>query len=314
MANSHEVAAGPKTIHWGYFDGTLDPIYEIASEDTITLKTVSGGPGDLPEDKLLEIMPEHHAILASCTKGVGGHILTGPIAIQDAKPGDMLEVHIKDIRLHYNWGYNRMRPLSGTIPEDFPNYHMTMIPLDTERMMAQLPWGTELPLDPFFGVMGTAPPPEWGPQPSTIPRAFGGNLDIKALSKGATLFLPVFVDGGLFSAGDGHGCQGDGEVNGTAIETGLIGTFEIHLHKHQEISMPRAETETHYIAIGIDPSLDAAAKQALREMIAFICDRTNLSREEAYTLCSLAADVHVSQTVNVHKGIHVMLPKSALHG
>ena len=122
------------------------------------------------------------------------------------------------------------------------------------------------------------------------------------------------MEGGNFSVGDGHGCQGDGEVDGTAIETGLIGTFEIHLHKQQKIAMPRAETETHHITIGINPSLDAAAKQALREMIAFICDRTNLSREEAYTLCSLAADMRVSQTVNVHKGIHVMLPKSALHG
>ena len=311
---SHEVAATPDTVHWGYFDGTLTPIYEIASGDTITLKTVSGGSSDLPEKKSFEIIPEHLAILKNCTKGASGHILTGPIAIQGAKPGDMLEVRIKDIQLHYNWGFNRMRPLSGTLPEDFPNYHMTMIPLDGEHMKAHLPWGTELPLDPFFGVMGTAPPKEWGRQPSTIPRAFGGNLDIKALSKGATLFLPVFVEGGNFSVGDGHGCQGDGEVDGTAIETGLIGTFEIHLHEQQKIAMPRAETETHHITIGINPSLDAAAKQALREMIAFICDRTNLSREEAYTLCSLAADMRVSQTVNVHKGIHVMLPKSALHG
>ena len=311
---SHEVAATPDTVHWGYFDGTLNPIYEIASGDTITLKTVSGGFSDLPENKSFEIIPEHLAILKNCTKGASGHILTGPIAIQGAKPGDMLEVRIKDIQLHYNWGFNRMRPLSGTPPEDFPNYHMTMIPLDGERMKARLPWGSELPLDPFFGVMGTAPPEEWGRQTSTIPRAFGGNLDIKALSKGATLFLPVFVDGGNFSVGDGHGCQGDGEVDGTAIETGLIGTFEIHLHEQQKIAMPRAETETHHITIGINPSLDAAAKQALREMIAFICDRTNLSREEAYTLCSLAADMRVSQTVNVHKGIHVMLPKSALHG
>ncbi|HAA93023.1 MAG: amidase [Rhodospirillaceae bacterium] len=314
MPKTHEIAPTPETVHWGYFDGTLQPIHEIASGDRLILKTVSGGPGDLPDDPELEVLPALRDIHEQCKKGAGGHILTGPVAIKDAKPGDMLEVQIADIELHYNWGFNRMRPLSGTLPEDFPDYHMTMIPLNAEDMTASLPWGTDLPLDPFFGVMGTAPPPEWGRQPSTIPRAFGGNLDIKALSKGATLFLPVFVDGAMFSAGDGHGCQGDGEVDGTAIETGLIGTFDIHLHKNKEIAMPRAETETHYISIGIDPSLDAAAKQALREMIAFICGSSNLSPEEAYTLCSLAADMHVSQTVNVHKGIHVMLPKSALHG
>lgn len=314
MAETHEIAASPETVHWGYFDGTLEPIHEIASGDTLILKTISGGPGDIPDDPALDDVPALGAVHAECEKGGGGHILTGPVAVKDARPGDMLEVRIKDIALHYNWGFNRMRPLSGTLPEDFPKYHMTFIPLDADRMTAALPWGTELPLDPFFGVMGTAPPPEWGRQPSTIPRAFGGNLDIKALSKGATLFLPVFVDGGLFSAGDGHGCQGDGEVDGTAIETGLIGTFEIRLHKNRPLAMPRAETDTHYISIGIDPSLDAAAKQALREMIAFICENSNLSAEEAYTLCSLAADMHVSQTVNVHKGIHVMLPKSALHG
>ena len=310
----HEIAAGPDTVHCGFFDGTMEPIHEIASGDTIILHTVSGAAEVLPDDPDLEVLAEHRAIHAANPNVTKGHLLTGPIAVNGATPGDILEVRIKDIQLHYNWGWNRIRPLAGTLPEDFPTLRITHIPLDAERMTAKLPWGTELPLQPFFGVMGTAPPPDWGRQPSTIPRAFGGNLDIKSLGKGAVLYLPVFVDGALFSAGDGHGMQGDGEVNGTAIETGLIGTFEILLHKGQSLSMPRAETESHYIAIGIDPSLDAAAKQALRAMIAFICERSNLSPEEAYTLCSIAADMHVSQTVNVHKGIHIMLPKSALHG
>ena len=181
-------------------------------------------------------------------------------------------------------------------------------------MTGRMPWGVDLPLAPFFGVMGVAPPPEWGRITSIIPRAHGGNLDIKALGAGATLYLPVFNDGALFSAGDGHAVQGDGEVDGTAIETCLSGTFQLILHKNAGISMPRAETATHYLTTGIDPSLDAAAKQALREMINLIQEKANLSREEAYMLCSLAGDMHVSQTVNVHKGIHVMLAKSALHG
>jgi acetamidase/formamidase len=311
---THELNAGPDTVHWGFFDGTLEPRLEIASGDTVVLRTVSGGPDIVPDDPSFEVLDAHRAIHATDPKNTRGHIMTGPVAVEGAEPGDMLEVRIDNIDLAYNWGWNRIRPLAGTLPEDFPTRKVTHIPLDAERMTGRLPWGVDLPLAPFFGVMGTAPPPEWGRIPSTVPRAFGGNLDIKALGAGATLFLPVFVEGGLFSAGDGHAVQGDGEVDGTAIETGLVGTFTLTLHKGESIAMPRAETETHYISIGIDPSLDAAAKQALREMIGFICTRTNLSREDAYMLCSLAADLHVSQTVNQHQGIHAMLPKAALHG
>lgn len=314
MARCHKFVPSPSTVHWGYFDGSLTSIGEIDSGDTLIIETVSGGPSDLPDDNNLEVSPVHHDIHSKCQRDGGGHILTGPISIKNAKPSDVLEVKIKDIELNFNWGYNRIRPLSGTLPEDFPHYQLTTIPIDTEKMTATLPWGTELQLDPFFGVMGTAPPREWGRQPSTVPRAFGGNLDIKLLTKGATIFLPVFVEGGLFSVGDGHGCQGDGEANGTAIETGLRGTFEIFIHRDMNLSMPRVETATHFISIGIDPSLDNAAKQALREMIRFICDNSNLSKEEAYTLCSLAADMRVSQTVNIHKGIHLMIPKSVIRG
>ena len=200
------------------------------------------------------------------------------------------------------------------LPEDFPTLTLNHLRLDREKMVGQMPWGVELPLSPFFGVMGVAPPTEWGRITSIIPRAHGGNLDIKALGAGTTLYLPVFNDGALFSAGDGHAVQGDGEVNGTAIETCLSGTFQLILHKNTPIAMPRAENETDYFTIGIDPSIDNAAKQALREMIALIHEKTNLSKEDAYMLCSLAADLRISQTVNVHKGVHVMLKKSALHG
>jgi acetamidase/formamidase len=173
-----------------------------------------------------------------------------------------------------------------------------------------MPWGMELPLAPFFGVMGTAPPAHWGRVSSLIPRAFGGNIDNKELGAGATLYLPVFVEGALFSCGDGHGAQGDGEVCITAIETALEGTFEFHLREDLSFAMPRAETRTHHITMGIDPDLDICAKDALREMIGLITERTKLSREEAYMLCSLAADLRVTQTVNGNKGIHCMLPKT----
>ena len=313
MANSLTINASPETVHWAFFDAALSPVATIDSGDTLTLNTVSGGPDILP-DNSFEILPEHLEIHDNVTPGGAGHIMTGPVAIRGATPGDMLEVRILDVSLRTDWGWNRIRPLSGTLPEDFPTLTLNHLRLDREKMVGQMPWGVELPLSPFFGVMGVAPPPEWGRITSIIPRAHGGNLDIKALGAGTTLYLPVFNDGALFSAGDGHAVQGDGEVNGTAIETCLSGTFQLILHKNTPIAMPRAENETDYFTIGIDPSLDNAAKQALREMIALIHEKTNLSKEDAYMLCSLAADLRISQTVNVHKGVHVMLKKSALHG
>ena len=313
MPVSHEIAASPETVHWGIFDAALPPVLEVDSGDTVTLHTVSGGPDIMPAEGF-DILPEHPIIHAKVEAAQAGHIMTGPVAVRGARPGDMLEIRILDVSLRQNWGWNRIRPLAGTLPEDFPELTLTHIPLDRDRMTGRMPWGVDLPLSPFFGVMGVAPPREWGRITSIIPRAHGGNLDIKALGAGATLYLPVFNDGALFSAGDGHAVQGDGEVDGTAIETCLSGTFQLVLHKGSAIAMPRAETATHYMTTGIDPSLDAAAKQALREMIVLIQEKANLSREEAYMLCSLAADLHVSQTVNVHKGIHVMLAKSALHG
>ena len=175
--------------------------------------------------------------------------------------------------------------------------------------MARLPWGKTLALRPFFGVMGTAPPPAWGRVTSLVPRAFGGNLDNKELVAGTTLYLPVFVAGGLFSCGDGHGAQGDGEVCVTAIETALQGTFEFIVRKDLSLASPRAETPTHYITMGIDPDLDRCVEIALRDMISLIGETSRMSREDAYSLCSLAADLRVTQTVNGNKGIHCMLAK-----
>jgi acetamidase/formamidase len=176
-----------------------------------------------------------------------------------------------------------------------------------------LPWGLELKLAPFFGVMGVAPPPGWGRITSLVPQACGGNLDNKELGAGATLYLPVFVEGAMFSCGDGHGVQGDGEVCVTAIETALQGTFAFVVRNDLRFTYPRAETATHYITMGMDPDLDQCAVIALRDMIVLLGEQANLSREDAYTLCSLAADLRVTQTVNGSKGIHAMIDKSVVH-
>jgi acetamidase/formamidase len=205
-----------------------------------------------------------------------------------------------------------IRPLAGALPDDFDTPTLMHIPLDRQKNTGRLPWGLELPLAPFFGVMAVAPPPGWGMISTLPPRRNGGNLDNKELVKGTTLYLPVHVDGALFSVGDGHGAQGDGEVCVTAIETGLIGTFELHVRDDMSLEWPLAETPTHMITMAFDPDLDDCVVIALRDMIKLICRRTNLSREQAYTLCSLAADLRVTQVVNGNKGIHVMLAKKYL--
>ena len=229
-------------------------------------------------------------------------------------PGDVLEVDIIDVQLRQDWGYNLIKPLAGTLPDDFHETRILNIPLDRARMVGRLPWGLDLPLKPFFGVMGTAPPPAWGRITSLIPRAMGGNLDNKELGAGAKLYLPVFVPGALFSCGDGHGVQGDGEVCVTAIETALQGRFRLTLRKDLSLAYPRAETADHYMTMAMDPDLDQCVVRALRDMIVLLGEKRNLSREDAYTLCSLAADLRVTQTVNGSKGIHCMIAKSVVHG
>jgi acetamidase/formamidase len=286
----------------------------VESGDTVTISTVSGTPTQVPKpESRLTVPPWLPAIQGSVRQMLGGpHILTGPVAVRGARAGQVLEVRIKDIELHYDWGYNTIRPLAGALPDDFKEMRVIHIPLDKQRMIGTLPWGLELPLKPFFGIMAVAPPAAWGPVPSPPPRRNGGNIDNKELVAGTTLYLPIHVDGALFSCGDGHGAQGDGEVCITAIETGLIGTFELLVRDDMRLEWPMAETPTHVMTMAFDPDLDDCVVIALRDMIKLICARTGISREDAYTLCSLAADLRVTQVVNGSKGIHVMLEKKLL--
>jgi acetamidase/formamidase len=202
--------------------------------------------------------------------------------------------------------------LLGTLPEEFTDYETIHPVINRARNICMMPWGAEIPLDPFFGIVATAPPPNWGRCGSPVPRAFGGNMDNKELRAGTTLYLPIFNEGALFFAGDGHGVQGDGEVCITALETGVTGTFRLTVRKDMEIKWPFAESATHLMSIGLDEDLDDAAKQAVREMVKHICARTNLTRNEAYMLCSLAGNLRVTQLVDGNKGIHMLLAKSLL--
>jgi acetamidase/formamidase len=311
---THRIDASPETVHWGYFDAALKPLITVEPGDTVTLSTVSGQPTQIPKPGSgLTVPPALTAIHQKLQPKLGGpHIMTGPVAVRGAKAGQVLEVRIKAIELHYDWGYNTIRPLGGALPDDFKEMRNIHIPLDKQRMIGRMSWGLELDLKPFFGVMVVAPPAAWGPVNSPPPRRNGGNMDNKELVAGTTLFLPIHTDGALFSVGDGHGVQGDGEVCITAIETGLIGTFELHVRPDMTLEWPMAETPTHVMTMAFDPDLDDCVVIALRDMIKLICARTNLSREDAYTLCSLAADLRVTQVVNGSKGIHVMLEKKLI--
>jgi acetamidase/formamidase len=309
----HHLKASTDTCHWGYFDFKRAPVLGIKSGDQVTVDTVSGNPDFMPDAQKFHIPPELKEIHARSERGPGPHILTGPIAIEGAKAGDVLEVRILDVQLRQDWGHNIIRPLVGALPDDFDDVRNVIIPLDKTRMVGALPWGLDLKLNPFFGVMGVAPPAPWGKITSVVPRANGGNLDNKELVKGATLYLPIFRDGAMFSCGDGHGAQGDGEVCVTAIETALQGKFEFVVRSDLTFRYPRAETPTHYITMGMDPDLDQCMVVALRDMIVLLGEKANLSREDAYMLCSLAADLRVTQAVNGSRGIHVMIEKSIVH-
>jgi acetamidase/formamidase len=315
MPATHRLSATPETIRWGTFDASYKPLIEIDSGDLVILECVSGGPEVMPDPASgLKVPPALAAIHASKPPRLGPHILTGPVAVKGAMPGDVLRVDIEKIELGCDWGFCGFRPLGGTLPEDFPYKRMLHIPVDRAARTGRVPVGpgVTLPLSPFFGVMGVAPPADWGAISTKEPRAHGGNLDNKEIGEGATLFLPVHAPGALFSAGDGHGVQGDGEVCINALEMCLTGHFRLTVEKGLDLKYPRAETATHFISMGMHEDLDEAMKRALREMIGFITSRTNLSAADAYQFCSLAVDFHVTQTVNGEKGVHGLLKKGLL--
>ncbi|MEO9652748.1 MAG: acetamidase/formamidase family protein [Roseobacter sp.] len=303
------INAGPQNCHWGYFDASLEPVATVPSGSEVTINTISGGPEVLPGEGF-HIPPELLEMHKAGVPTVPGHLLTGPVAVEGALPGDVLQVDILDVKLRQDWGYTFIRPLSGTLPLDFAERHDMILALDADSEMATLPWGLKLPLAPFFGVMAVAPPPSWGRISTIEPRAHGGNLDNKELVAGTTLYLPVFTEGALFSCGDGHGAQGDGEVCVTAIETALQGRFRLTVRRDLQMTYPKAETPTHLITMGMHADLDTCVEIALRRMISEVSNQAGISHAEAYMLCSLAGDLRITQTVNREKGVHMMMDKS----
>ena len=304
----------PKTVVWGNYDAKAAPVLRVKSGDSVEIQTLltnspkgleaAGVPPEQVEQSLRDITDQVK------DKGPGGHILTGPVYIEGAEPGDVLEVKILAIKLAIPYGYNGFFPGRGYLPDDYPYAKTKIIPLDEKRMIAKFAPGIEIPLHPFFGSMGVAPPESVGRWNSGPPWIHAGNLDNKDLVAGTTLYIPVHAPGALFLVGDGHVSQGDGEVDITAIETSLIGTFQFILRKDMHLKWPRAETPTHYITMGLNDDLNACATLAVREMIDFLVTERHLSRDDAYMLSSVAADLHITELVDGNKGVHMMIPKS----
>jgi acetamidase/formamidase len=309
----HHLAATPQTVAWGYYDAAAPPVLRIKPGDSVEFDTlITSSPQRLEQAGLKpeQVQQSLRDIYEKVTnKGPGGHILTGPVYIEGAEPGDTLEIHIQKIALAIPYAYNGFGPNRGFLPEDF-NYAKTkIIPLDAKRNVALFAPGIEIPLHPFFGSMGVAPPPAMGRVNSAPPNIQGGNMDNKDLVAGTTLFLPVWTRGALFFMGDGHAGQGNGEVDITALETSLTGTLQFILRKDLKTDYPRGETPTHYISMGFDEDLTQATKLAVRHMIDFVATR-GLSRDEAYMLTSVAGDVNITQLVDGNKGVHVLIPKA----
>jgi acetamidase/formamidase len=313
-AADYQLKASPETIVWGYYSAAAKPILRIKSGDTVTIDTmITSSPDRLAAAGLQpdQVEPELRAIYDKVKdKGPGGHILTGPIFVEGAEPGDVLEVRILQINPKIPYAYNGFSPGRGFLPDEFPTARTRIIPFDLQRKIARFADRIEIPLKPFFGSMGVAPPASAGRISSGPPGIHAGNLDNKDLVAGTTLFLPVHAAGALFEVGDGHGGQGNGEVDITALETSLTGGFQFVLRKDMHLTWPRAETATHYIVMGIDEDLTKAMKIAVHEALDFLMTEKHLSREDAYMLSSVAVDFDVTQVVDGTKGVHGMIPKS----
>jgi acetamidase/formamidase len=313
-ARTHELKLLPENVHWGYYDGAVKPVLRVASGDRVRVETmVAGGLQRLRLAGVSEAeIPDSLKAVEQQVKerGPGAHPMSGPIFVEGAEPGDTLEIRIGAIEFLHTFGVNAFSPGGGTLPDAYPYAQLKLIRWRAGADRVEFKPGITLPLAPFFGSIGVAPPPLVGRISSRPPGWHGGNLDNKDLVSGSTLYLPVHVPGALLSIGDGHAMQGDGEVTGTALETSLRGTFELRVRKGERLRWPRAETPTHYIAMGLDPDLDEAARLATREMIDFLVAERKLTRDEAYMLCSLNADLRVTQVVDATKGVHAMIARS----
>ena len=335
----------PETVSWGWFPLDKQPVITLASGDTVRIETLShaGATQDEHPDSALgalgvepsEILPDVIDFWNSRDRrpreGRSGHIITGPIAIEGAEPGDTLEVQILELTTRVPYGINTTGASVGVVGPSYPgsrptdtkrdilsSQHLYRTKIVADHEVAIFSDGIQVPLKPFMGIMAVAPDPTLGDPGVTVPGVqasrppgpFGGNLDIKDLTAGSTLYLPVFQPNALFYVGDPHSAQGDGEVSGTAIEQSLSGRFRFTLHKNQSLTMPRVETDQHYIMMGIDLDLNRALQQAVDQVVAFLVTEKGLSPTKSLSLASIAVDFHVAEAVDLTQLVTGKIPKS----
>ena len=311
----------PETVLWGYLAANLPPALTITSGQSVAIEALSHQGLTTNQDPVKffgaygiaaeEVLPDALAVFAEAKrpKGASVHILTGPIYVEGAEPGDTLEVRVPDVKFRVPYGVNNTGPGKGVLPELLKAHSPKLIRLDLERQVALFSPDIEIPLSPFMGIMAVAPPTSLGMVSSTPPGAWGGNMDLKFLVKGSTLYLPVFNRGAQFFTGDGHAVQGDGEVDGGAIEISLTPTLQFFLQKGKSIRLPRVETATDYLTTGLSVDLNEATKIALAEAVDFLRAEKGLTAADAYALSSLAVDLGIGEAVDIVNLVYAKIPK-----
>jgi acetamidase/formamidase len=312
----HLVESNEKTVRLGVYDTTLDPILKVDSGDTVSYpNTWSHFLNQMQPGVPVETL----AKLRVSNPGHGPHSIIGPVYINNAEPGDVLEVRYKRIR-PFDWGavFNNPGTLgTGLLASDFPEGQVKYLKLDLPNMTAEFNRDIHIPLKPFQGTLGVAPPDGFYPPlspgvtSSVPPGPHAGNTDLSEMAEGSTMFIPVWKPGALLFTGDSHAVQGDGEINLSALETRMQELrVQVVLHKQKNFAWPVAETATHWITLGLDKDLNVAMTLAARNAINFLAARADLTKLDAYALCSIAVSFRVTQVVDIVRGVHAMIPKS----
>jgi acetamidase/formamidase len=312
----HVIESNDKTVHLGVYDTTLEPILKIDSGDTISFpNTWSHFLNQLQPGVPIETL----AKLRVSNPGHGPHSIIGPIYVNGAEPGDVLEVRYKHIR-PFDWGavFNNPGSLgTGLLAQDFPEGQVKYLKIDFPKMTAEFNSNIHVPIKPFQGTLGLAPPDGFYPPlspgvtSSVPPGPHGGNTDLSEMTEGSTMFIPVWKPGALIFTGDSHAVQGDGEINLSALETRMQELrIQVVLHKQKNFAWPVAETPTHWITLGLDKDLNVAMTLAARNAINFLAAHADLTKPDAYALCSIAVSFRVTQVVDIVRGVHAMIPKN----
>ena len=308
------VPSVPDNLAYGWFDPGKRPVLEVESGARVTVDCLPSWLPELAAPAPFSLLDDHVRALAALEKGPGPHLVTGPIAVRGAEPGDVLEVAVEDVSLRQDWGWSGVWPGQGALPRRFGERSISFVPLDRGAATATLRSGATIPLRPFFGILAVAPPLAGGRVSTVQPGAFGGNIDNRELVAGTSLFLPVWNAGALFYVGDGHAAQGDGEVSQTGLETALRGRFRLTLLKAKGWTLPRAVTAADYVAMGFDPDLDVAVEIALDAMLDWIVELTGMAAVDAYSLFSFAGSLRITQVVDGKKGVHAMIARALVDG